>query len=111
MKAAKYNMTEEELVEYCSTLPANELKKFQLDDKMEDINMAKSALKFFVINTILCIFTTYWAYNKDFMIFAIIVAIIGILSICFIFGYSKRVQQEQLMYRMFEIWFEENNIL
>lgn len=108
MNAKKFNMTEEELQQYCDSLHPAELQRFQLESKMADIKNAKNTLKFFLINIAFCLASMYFAFDKKEIIVLVIAGVVLLLSILFAFGFAQRIKQEKLMYRMLEIWFNEN---
>lgn len=108
MNAKKLNMTEEELQQYCDSLTPQELKKFQLDSKKADIAAAKKIKHIFEINIIFCLATLANMLHHKEMLLAILSGCVLIVSILYAIGYKKRIQQDKQMYRMLEIWFNEN---
>lgn len=108
----KFKMTEQEFIDYCETLTEQELKRFQLESKKDDIEKAKNWFRVAFITIVLSCFSAEWAYFHAYsLVLTITCTIVYILSVCFAIGYSIRIKQEKLMYRMLEIYYKENNIL
>ena len=110
MKAKKFKLTEAELQNHCNSLSSQELKEFQLEDKMDDIKNAQNTLKFFLINVAFCACSLFFAWEKKEIVILIAASVILILSILFSFGFAKRIKQEKLMLKMLELFFHENQI-
>lgn len=111
MNHKKFNMTEKEFIDYCETLTEQELKRFQLDSKKDDIERAKNWFYVALITIALSLFSANWAYTVvESLTLFITCGIVFLLSVCFAIGYRQRVKQEKLMYKMLEIFYKENNI-
>ncbi len=112
MSYKKFKMTEEEFIDYCESLTEQELKRFQLESKKDDIQRAHHWLYIACITMVLASFSTNWAKHvADSTLLYVTCFIITIVSIFFVFGLLKRIKQEKLMYKMLEIFYKENNIL
>lgn len=111
MNHKKLNMTEAELLEYCASLNEQELKAFQLECKQHDIDSAKRKMHFAFCNFIVCWIGCIYAIRMDQTILAIILVTLTVFAILFTFGFNKRLKQERTMYKMLQIWFQNNQIL
>lgn len=111
MNYKKLNLTEAELINYCASLNEQELKAFQLECKLNDINEFKAKFKFALINVFLSLFSLTYALLNAQYVLALSCGVVFIFAMLFSFGFSKRVKQEETMFRMLEIWFKDNQIL
>lgn len=109
MKAKDFNMTQEELEAYCDSLSATELKKFQLDAKLNDIKNWHKSYIFSFINFVLSVCGAI-VYSSDKVL--LITGIIASVWFLFYTRYSYVCKQgDILMYKMLVIWFNQNKIL
>lgn len=112
MNYYKFKMSEEEFINYCESLSELELKQFQLESKKDDIKRAYRWLYVACITMILASSSANWAYKVvDSMFLTVTCVIITIVSLCFMYGLIRRIEQEKLMYKMLQVFYKENNIL
>ncbi len=108
MNAKKFGMTEMELLQYCNSLSEAELKDFQLKAKMNDIAIWRGKFYFAVINiNVLAVLAVVYFTNN--IIFTGCILLIIFFVVYAIRCYNN-TKADQLMYKMLNIWFDQNNI-